>query len=80
MQISQLLRKSAERFNRAADAVCIEWSLAIGSGGICSPCDRLEFERLRKIKLVAIDSESMATVHTITTDNGHNHVLRKLTA
>ena len=77
MQISQLLRKSAERFNRAADAVCIEWSLAIGSGGICSPCDRLEFERLRKLKLIANGYEPSAIVHTIT---GDNHVLRKLTA
>ncbi len=77
MQISQLLRSSAEKFNRAADAVCVEWSLAIASSAICSPCDRLEFNRLVRIKMVAIDSESMATVHTITRDN---HVHEKLSA
>lgn len=77
MQISLLLRKSAERFNRAADLVCLEYAIAVRSSGICSPCDRLEFNRLLKIKMVATDSESMATVHTIT---GDNHVHQKLTA
>lgn len=77
MQISQLLRECAERFNQAADLVCIEWSLAIAASGICSPCDRVEFNHLVRIKMVATDPESMATVHTITRDN---HVHRKLTA
>ena len=77
MNISLLLRSSAEKFNLAADAVCVEWSLAIASSGICSRCDRLEFNRLVKIKMVATDSESMATVHTITRDN---HVHTKLSA
>jgi predicted metal-binding protein len=77
MQISQLLRECVERFNQAADVVCFEYAIAIRSSGICSPCDRIEFEKLVKIKMVAIDSESMATLHTIT---GDNHVLTKLTA
>lgn len=77
MQISQLLRNSAERFNQAADAVCIEWSLAIAASGICSPCDRLEFNRLVKIKLIANGCEPLAIVHTIT---GDNHVHSKLSA
>ena len=80
MQISLLLRKSAERFNQAAASVCIEWSLAIASSGICSPSDRTEFERLIKIKMAAPISEIETALHTITSDNGHNHVQFKLTA
>lgn len=77
MNVSQMLRESAIRFKRAADLVCVEWTLAIAASGICSPCDRLEFNRLVRIKMIATDSESMATVHTIT---GDNHVHTKLTA
>ena len=77
MQISQLLRNRAEKFIKAADLVCVEYAITVRSRGICSPCDRLEFTRLVTIKRIAIDSESMAIVHTIT---GDNHVLTKLTA
>ncbi len=77
MQISLLLRESAIRFNRAADLVCVEWSLAIASSGISSPCDRLEFNSLVKIKMAANGSEPLTALHTITRDN---HVHTKLTA
>jgi len=79
MQISTLLRNSAQRFNRAADLVCVEWSLAIAASGICSPCDRLEFNRLVKIKMTATDSESMAIVHTNISE-ANTYVHQQLTA
>lgn len=79
MQISQLLRKSAERFNQAADAVWVEWSLAIASSGICSPCDRLEFENLVKIKMTAPISKIETALHT-NISKANNHVQSKLTA
>ena len=79
MQISQLLRKSAIRFNQAADAVCVEWSLAIASSGICSPCDRLEFNRLIKIKLIALTCEERAIVHTNISE-ANTYVHQKLSA
>lgn len=75
MQISLLLRESAIRFNRAADLVCAEY--AIASSGISSPCDRLEFNSLVKIKMAANGSEPLTALHTITRDN---HVHTKLTA
>lgn len=75
--ISQMLRNSAQRFNQAADLVCIEWSLAIGAEGICRPCDRLEFNRLVKIKMAATDCESVTALHTI---NEANYVHSKLSA
>lgn len=64
MPISQLLRNSAIRFNRAADLVRLEYAIAIRSSGICSPCDRAEFTRLVKIKLTALTCEERAIVHT----------------
>jgi len=76
MQISQLLGKSAERFNRIADLVCVEWSLAIASSGISSPCDRLEFNSLVN-KIAASSYEPLTALHTITRDN---HVHQKLSA
>ncbi|MCA6572119.1 MAG: hypothetical protein IM535_08360 [Pseudanabaena sp. M38BS1SP1A06MG] len=77
MQISLLLRRSAEKFNQASELVCVEWSMAIGSSGICSPRDRLLFENLVKTKLIAQSCEEKAIVHTIT---GDNHVQSKLSA
>lgn len=77
MQISQLLLNRAERFNQAADLVCSEWSIAVCSSGICSPCDRAEFNRLIKIKIAASDHESPTAVHTI---KGTNHVHKNFTA
>lgn len=77
MNVSQVLRESAIRFNQAADAVCIEYSESVRSSGICSPCDRMEFNRLVKIKMAATDSESVTALHTI---NGDNHVHTKLSA
>lgn len=79
MQISLLLRNSVSRFNQAADAVCVEYSESIGSSGICSPCDRMEFNRLVKIKIAATGYESVTAVHTNITE-GNSHVLRKLSA
>lgn len=79
MQISQLLRNSATRFNQAADAVCVEWSLAIGSSGICSPRDRLLFENLVKTKLIAHISEVEAIVHTNISE-ANTYVQSKLSA
>ena len=78
MQISLLLRESAIRFNRAADLVCVEWSLAIAirSSGISSPCDRLEFNSLVN-KIAASSYEPLTALHTITRDN---HVHQKLSA
>ena len=76
MSISVLLRNSAQRFNAAADLVRIEYAIA-NRCGISCPSDRLEFNRLVRIKMIAIDSESVAIVHTIT---GDNHVHAKLTA
>lgn len=77
MQICHLLRKSAQRFNEATDAVCLEWSAEVRSGGICSPCDRNEFNRLVKNKIAATVSETATALHTIT---GDNHVHTKLSA
>lgn len=79
MQISQLLRNRAFRFNEAADSVCFEWSLAIGSSGVCSPCDRNEFNRLVKIKMAATECESVTAVQTNFSE-ANTHVLRKLSA
>jgi len=52
--IAKLLRESGQRFNRASDLVCHEWSSAIGSGGICSLCDRVLFENLVKAKIAPV--------------------------
>ena len=75
MQIALMLRKKAERFNRAANLVCIEWS--VNSSGISCPSDRAEFNRLVKIKIAASDHESPTAVHTI---NKPNHVHKNFTA
>ncbi len=77
MQIYQLLRESVLRFSQAETDVCIEWSDAVTADGICSPCDRTEFSRLVKIKIAAIDRESMTTVHAI---NKINPVHKKFSA
>ena len=77
MQICHLLRDCADRFNQAADLVCVEYGIAIGSSGVCSPCDRKEFERLVKIKIAATVYETATALHTIT---GDNHVHTKLSA
>ena len=79
MQISLLLRNSVSRFNQAADAVCVEWSLKIGSSGICSPIDRNEFENLIKTKLTAPISEVEAIVHT-NISGANTYVQSKLSA
>jgi hypothetical protein len=79
MQIALLLRNSVSRFNQAADAVCVEWSLKIGSSGICSPCDRLLFESLVRTKLIASISEVEAVVHT-NISGANTYVPTKLTA
>ena len=79
MQISLLLRESASKFNQAADLVCLEYSKAIGSSGICSPCDRLTFQNLIKT-MIARGCEPQATLHTITTYKDDNHVQSKLSA
>ncbi|MEA5489296.1 MULTISPECIES: hypothetical protein [Pseudanabaena] len=79
MQISLLLRNSVSRFNQAADAVCVEWSLKIGSSGICSPCDRLLFESLVRTKLTASISEVEAVVHT-NISGANTYVQTKLSA
>lgn len=76
MQISQLLRNSASRFNQAADLVCFEYAIA-NRCGISCPSDRLEFNRLVKIKMAATDCESVTALHTI---NEANYVHSKLTA
>jgi hypothetical protein len=79
MQISQMLRRSAERFNQAADAVCFEYAIAIRSSGICSPCDRSEFEKLVKIKMIALTCEERAIVHTNISE-ANTYVHQKLSA
>lgn len=79
MQISLLLRESAQRFNQASELVCIEWSLEIGSNGICSPSDRNEFNRLVKSKIAASDSESPTTLHTNISE-ANTYVQSKLSA
>ncbi len=79
MQISVLLRESVSKFNQAADLVCLEYSKAIGSSGICSPCDRITFQNLVKT-MIAQGCEPRAIVHTITTYKDDNHVQSKLTA
>ncbi len=77
MQISMLLRNSVSRFNQAADLVCVEYAIAIRSSSPCCPSDRLEFNRLVKIKMAATDCESVTALHTV---NEVNHVRSKLTA
>jgi hypothetical protein len=76
MQVSLLLRESVRRFNQASNLVCLEYSKAIGSSGICSPCDRVTVSNLVKT-MIAQGYEPRAIVHTIT---GDNHVQSKLTA
>ncbi|MCA6521772.1 MAG: hypothetical protein IM596_07935 [Pseudanabaena sp. M051S1SP2A07QC] len=79
MQICLLLRDCANRFNQAADLVCVEYANAIGSSGVCSPCDRNEFNRLVKNKIAATVSET-ATATALHTITGDNHVHTKLSA
>lgn len=62
MQISALLRNSAERFNQAEEAVCSEWSLAIGSSGICFPVDVSEFNHLVRDKIALLQMESIQPI------------------
>ena len=79
MQISKLLRNSAKRFNTAADQICMEWTIAVGSSGICSPSDRIEFEKLVKSRLIMNGCESSAIVHTNISE-ANTYVQSKLSA
>jgi len=58
MQISQLLRETADRFNRAADMVCVEWSEEVGANGVCCPISSSDFSRLVKAKIALMQMQS----------------------
>jgi|694.fasta_scaffold13897_8 hypothetical protein len=72
MNISLLLRKSAERFNAASEAVRNEY-------GISAKSDRNQFNRLVKIKMAANGSEPLTAVHTNISE-ANTYVHSKLSA
>ncbi|MFO0448773.1 MAG: hypothetical protein ACK52I_08945 [Pseudomonadota bacterium] len=52
MQISKLLRDTADRFNRSANIVCKEWEQEVAASGVCCPVNFKEFDRLIKAKIL----------------------------
>lgn len=62
MQISKLLLECADRFNRAADLVCVEWSESEEASGICCPVDPSEFSRLVRAKIAVLQVQTIQPV------------------